>query len=196
MCEVTRIEEVWAQGSHQLAWCAGFRVFRLLARRPFFGRNGCGREPMAWTGIVKLGQLEPLIHPSAPTKFQDHHYCRSHFTLARCEVGCVILGWPGYRLVALAAYAIPSRYRWGVVARGWVLQYIRVGLKDGSFFFSQTYSTCTSIEASRSQLSIALFFSAAELIQDFYRQITSLLGISQSLWGTEMTACNECSQQR
>ena len=28
---------------------------------------------MARVGIVKLGQLAPLIHPSAPAKFQGHH---------------------------------------------------------------------------------------------------------------------------
>ena len=81
-----RPQRAWARckpttSSEKLLW---------VSSRPFFGRNGCEWKPMAWAGVVKLGQLAPLIHPSAPTKFQDHHYCRSRFTLARCEVGCVI----------------------------------------------------------------------------------------------------------
>ena len=39
-------------------------------------------------------------------------------------------------------------------------------------------------------------FSAAELIQGFYHQITSLHGISQSHSRADMTACNDFSQQR
>ena len=37
---------------------------------------------------------------------------------------------------------------------------------------------------------------AAELIQTFYRQINYLHADCEFLWGTGMTACNDCSQQR
>ena len=62
-----------------------------------FRRNGCGKVPNPNLWITKPGQSALNIATTEPTKFGDPQVGASHFTLARCEVGCVILGWPGYR---------------------------------------------------------------------------------------------------
>ena len=64
------------------------------------------------------------------------------------------------------------------------------------FFFLR--HTRPAHQSKRLALSFPLHFSfsAAELIQAFYHQITSLHGISQSHSRADMTACNDFSQQR
>jgi len=51
-------------------------------------------------------------------------------------------------------------------------------------------------KAERETLRLLYRTPAAELIQTFYRQINYLHAECESLWGTEMNACNDCSQQR
>ena len=51
-------------------------------------------------------------------------------------------------------------------------------------------------KAERETLRLLYRTSAAEIIQTFYRQINFLHADCESLWGTEMNACNDCSQQR
>ena len=53
-------------------------------------------------------------------------------------------------------------------------------------------------QSKRLALSFPIHFSffSAELIQDFYRQITTFPGTGQSVYRGEMNACSDCSQQR
>ena len=51
-------------------------------------------------------------------------------------------------------------------------------------------------KAERATLPLVYRTSEAELIQTFYRQINYLHAECESLWGTEMSAWNEYSQQR
>ena len=75
MALMARLAE-WQRSQRAWARCRLIAASSLKLRFSFstvFRRNGCGWEPMAWTGILKPGQPAPLIHPSAPTKFQGHH---------------------------------------------------------------------------------------------------------------------------
>ena len=51
-------------------------------------------------------------------------------------------------------------------------------------------------KAERETLRLLYRTPAAEIIQTFYRQINYLHADCEFLWGTGMTTCNDCSQQR